>query len=83
MDLFTHNRPKRPYGHRALVLEQPEPVPFIGAAGELGMFPWNPNFSQPTPPAKWMLPKGDEPAPARVSNAKPSPQAELFRDGLS
>lgn len=50
------------FGPRGLCLIRPEPVPFIGASGELGMFPWNPNFAQPAPPAKWMLPEGERPA---------------------
>ncbi|MFA7504240.1 MAG: hypothetical protein WCZ28_06040 [Burkholderiaceae bacterium] len=42
------------FGPRGLCLIHPEPVPFIGARGELGMFPWSPNLAQPEPPAKWM-----------------------------
>ena len=42
------------FGPRGLCLIRPEPTPFIGASGELGMFPWGPNFAQPERPAKWM-----------------------------
>lgn len=43
------------FGPRALVLSDPVPVPFIGASGQLGMFPWSPNFSDPDKLAKWMV----------------------------
>jgi len=42
------------FGPRALVLADPVPVPFIGAKGQLGMFPWSPNSASPDAPAKWM-----------------------------
>lgn len=44
------------FGPRGLWLRQVEPVPFIGASGELGMFAWAPNFAQPEAPARWMQP---------------------------
>ena len=44
------------FGPRGLCLIRPEPVPFIGASGELGMFSWGPSFAQPEQPAKWMRP---------------------------
>jgi hypothetical protein len=44
------------FGPRGLCLIYPEPVPFIGATGELGMFAWSPNYAKPEPPAKWMQP---------------------------
>ncbi|MGE3064134.1 MAG: DUF4326 domain-containing protein [Hyphomicrobiaceae bacterium] len=55
------------FGPRALVLSDPQPVPFIGAAGQLGMFPWSPNFGRPDAPAKWMLARQ---APSEPSEAK-------------
>lgn len=42
------------FGPHGLCLIRPEPVPFIGASGELGMFSWSPNFAPPAAPAKWM-----------------------------
>lgn len=45
------------FGPCALILADPEPCDFIGAAGELGMFKWKPNGLAPDAPAKWMLPK--------------------------
>ncbi len=50
------------FGPRGLCVAQPEPVAFIGASGELGMFQWSPNLSQPDRPAKWMLPRAELPA---------------------
>ncbi len=47
------------FGPRGLCIEQPRPVAFIGASGELGMFQWSPNLSQPDRPAKWMLSQAD------------------------
>ena len=62
------------FGPRALCLIRPEPVPFIGAPGQLGMFPWSPNFAQPEQPAKWM--RSSEPDLLPTSATQPLP-AEL------
>lgn len=61
-------------GPRALCLIHPEPLPFIGASGELGMFAWSPNFAHRVPPAMWMLP--DAPRKQQISRAAVA-EAEL------
>ena len=61
------------FGPRALCLIRPEPTPFIGASGELGMFAWCPNFAQPDPPAKWMRPQAQ-----RELIPEPVKQGELL-----
>ena len=45
------------FGPRALVLDRPLPCEFIGAAGALGYFKWQPNGASPEAPNRWMLPK--------------------------
>ena len=57
------------FGPRGLCLTHPEPAPFIGASGELGMFSWSPNFAQPDRPAKWMLPQHPKPAETVTTRA--------------
>lgn len=52
------------FGPRALVLSDPQPVPFIGASGQLGLFPWSPNLAGPDTPMKWMVKGQPEPPPA-------------------
>ena len=64
------------FGPRGLCLIRPEPVPFIGASGELGMFSWSPNFAQPEQPAKWMLPQPPK-LIETVKRMQPEPQEEL------
>lgn len=64
------------FGPRALCLIHPEPTPFIGAQGDLGMFPWSPNFAQPDAPARWMLPQQPK-LTATVERMLPEP--DLFR----
>lgn len=59
------------FGPRALCLIHPEPTAFIGASGELGMFPWAPNFCAACSPAKWMRP----------SPQRELPQPEPIRQG--
>lgn len=51
------------FGPRALVLSDPRPVPFAGASGQLGMFPWSPNFAAPDAPMKWMVKQRPAPPP--------------------
>lgn len=55
------------FGPYALLLARPQPVDFIGCAGQLGMFAWMRNNQPPEPPAKWMLPKT---APLRTLTAE-------------
>lgn len=63
------------FGPRGLCLIRPEPTPFIGASGELGMFSWSPSFCQPCAPAKWMT-VGSE--VAHAAPAAPDLQNDLF-----
>jgi len=57
------------FGPYALILAEPEPCDFLGAAGELGMFRWKPNGCRPEPARRWMLPK---------PQLAPTPQGELL-----
>lgn len=66
------------FGPRALCLIRPEPTPFIGAQGELGMFAWSPNFSQPEPAAKWM--RQGEPELSTVPSPQSARSPDLFGD---
>jgi hypothetical protein len=73
------------FGPRGLCLIRPEPVPFIGASGELGMFAWNPSFAPPAPPARWMLPEAER-APRKAprqepAEAAPATQIDMFGEG--
>ena len=53
-------------GPWALLLARPEPRPFVGVQGALGIFKWKPNGAEPEPAACWMLPRSSRfvaPAP--------------------
>lgn len=53
------------YGPVGLLLRDPIAVDPIPCKGNLGFFEWRQNISDAVaPPAKWMLPKADKPAPA-------------------
>lgn len=41
-------------GPSGLLLKDPEPMPFLGCRGELGLFGIEPNGLAPDPPAQWM-----------------------------
>ena len=67
-------------GPRGLCLTHPEPAPFIGASGELGMFSWSPNFAQPESPAKWMRLSEPVALPVEATTAEPR---DLFAEKVT
>lgn len=60
------------FGPRGLVLADPQPVPFIPAAGQLGYFKWVSNASIVCKQAKWMIDA------VRRHPADSPPGADLF-----
>jgi hypothetical protein len=61
------------FGPRAILLANPRPCRFAGAAGALGLFEWTRNGRDPEPLAKWMRPSEEPLRPAA------EPQPDLFR----
>lgn len=48
------------FGPYALLLRRPEPHPFVGATGQIGIFAWTRNGLAQDPPARWMGAKSPE-----------------------
>jgi hypothetical protein len=63
-------------GPRALVLQNVQPVSFIGCAGQLGFFEWKANGLSPVPLNPWMQPAGG-PAPPK-GNVAVEQQGDLL-----
>ena len=61
------------FGPGALVLAAPEPAPFVGSTGKLGIFQWQPNGQGPDAAARWMLP-----APVEVAGSDLNTQPRLI-----
>lgn len=62
IDVVTTSKSPWFCGPRGLVLRNPQPCAFIPAQGALGYFEWQPgDTSIVPPPAKWMLPKTEQP----------------------
>jgi len=75
VDVVTKSDSRWFFGPRGLVLRDPEiwcPIPCIGA---LGYFDWKrADIVEPVEPAKWMLPKSDDP----LRHAEPMATPDLF-----